>query len=370
MARLVFLVCHLTGTGHLVRTLTLAGTAARRGHDVTVVSGGRPLDHLAREVPLVQLPPVTVRGLEFSVLRKPDGTLVDDAYMAERRAMLEPALTGTDALVTELFPFGRRALADEFLHAIRTARGQRAAILASVRDIPEPKPKRVREVADRLAGLYDAVLAHGDADFLPLSTTWPLPEALDPMIHHTGYIARPIPAAAEPGDEVLISCGGGVLGRQLSAVAYKAAARATRPWRLLIGGADANFVASEMHHNPTSRHLFVEPVRPDFRDLLARAACSVSLCGYNTAVELAGCTTPALLVPSDEAGEQEQTIRARRLATFPGIEILPMADLDADTLVERVERLASGPRRAPIPLGADDGTRAVETIEAVLEARR
>ena len=40
--RITFLSNHLSGTGHLVRVLQLARAARARGHDATVISGGRP----------------------------------------------------------------------------------------------------------------------------------------------------------------------------------------------------------------------------------------------------------------------------------------------------------------------------------------
>ena len=147
MSRIAFLTCHLTGTGHLVRTLALARTAQRLGHEVTVITGGRPLPHIDHgDLNVVQLPPVRVHRLEFTTLREPDGTLVTDAFMAERMSRLTEALRDlkADALVTELFPLGRRILSSEFLSAIETARlvNPQVAVISSVRDIPEPKPKR------------------------------------------------------------------------------------------------------------------------------------------------------------------------------------------------------------------------------------
>ena len=163
-ARIVFLCCHLSGTGHLVRTLRLARAARARGHMVTVISGGRPLAHIAPgDVDLIQLPALTVQKLDFSTLLAPDGTPASADYLANRRTALTRAITqaAPDVLITELFPFGRRMLADEFLSAIQAAAP--ALILSSVRDIPEPKPKRLAQTADRLIDHYNGVLVHGDA---------------------------------------------------------------------------------------------------------------------------------------------------------------------------------------------------------------
>ena len=188
MSRLVFLSCHLTGTGHLIRTLALACRARAMGHTVSVITGGRPLAHVATgELEVIQLPPVTVNDFEFIILRMPGGALASDAYMADRMSALRGHLARArpDVLITELFPLGRRVLAKEFMAAIAAVRKMKpdAAVLASVRDIPEPKPRRLTEAATRLLKHYDGVLVHGDADFLPLETTWPLPDDLAHLIH-------------------------------------------------------------------------------------------------------------------------------------------------------------------------------------------
>ena len=373
MARIAFLTCHLTGTGHLVRTLALARAAASRGHTVEVLSGGRPLPHLDHgDLVLRQLPPVIVQGFEFTTLRDPTGALVEDAYMNARRETLSQILDDLrpDALVTELFPFGRRVLAAEFAHAIAAARraNPSVAVLCSVRDIPEPKPKRLEETADHLRESYDGVVVHGDAAFLPLSTTWPLPPDLAPMIHHTGYVG-PGPADKRPrGREVLVAVGGGVLGRHVLEVAAEAAGLSSRPWRLLVGGSDAADVAAQTRAAHAHSNLMVEPARADYRTLLAEAACSVSLCGYNTAVELARETVPAILIPSEEAGEQEQLIRARALARHPGIDMLRTDGLTADRLASAVETRAAGSLRPRIRLTGDDGTGAIEVLEQIVLA--
>ncbi|MEM7745800.1 MAG: glycosyltransferase [Pseudomonadota bacterium] len=373
MSAIVFLSCHLSGTGHLVRTLALARAARKRGHDVTVISGGRPLEHVdVSGLDIVQLPPLTVRDLDFSTLRKADGREADADYMEGRKTVLKNAVRALrpDALVTELFPLGRRALAAEFLLAIETAHasgsGQPVRVVCSVRDAPEPKPHRIAETASVLARSYDAVLVHGDADFLPLSETWPLKGPGLPPVRHTGYVVGPMPLALAHNPGVLVSAGGGTLGQRLLEVAADASRLSSRPWHLLVGGPDAGARAQALLASHGHDNLTVEPVRRDYRALMASADCSISLCGYNTAVELAQCQTPAVLVPSEEGGEHEQLIRARRLATYPGISLLRDAMLDPAILAETADQAAAAPRRAPIPLQCDDGDAAIARIEELL----
>ncbi|MEM1163280.1 MAG: glycosyltransferase [Pseudomonadota bacterium] len=341
-----------------------------------MISGGRPLDHLDRDgIAFVQLPHVIVKALEFSILRSPDGALVSDAYMDDRRSVLVEALQqfNPDALITELFPFGRRVLAPEFLTAIKTVRGMGTGrkILCSVRDVPEPKPKRIDETAERLTGHFDGVVVHGDADFLPLTVTWPLPPKAATLLHHTGYMGRSVlPAPDAREGTVLVAAGGGVLGRFLLESAAQASRLGTLQWHILCGGADGAEVAAKLTERFGHPRVRLEAARPDYLDLVQRAGCAVTLAGYNTAVELAGLTIPVILVPSEEADEKEQLIRAERFASFDGFDLMRERDLTAAALAERAETLATGPGRAPVPLQIDDGTRAVQKIERLLETSR
>ncbi|MEM9043903.1 MAG: glycosyltransferase [Pseudomonadota bacterium] len=353
--RIAFLSTHLTGTGHLVRTAALARAGLARGHEVLVLNGGRALGHLdLSDLNIHQLPPVTVgEDLDYKTLRMPDGTAADTSYLAGRRDQIVEALRNfaPDILVTETYPLGRRNLAAEYRAALEATAALR---IASVRDIPEPKPKRLREVEVDLAD-FAALLVHGDAAVIPLSASWPL-AGLDHVIHYTGYVAEEDASELVPGG-VLVSVGGGIHGRRLLPIAAAAAATSSRPWRILVGGWDLGGLDL-----PKAPNLVIEPVRSDYRGLLAGAEVSISLCGYNTALDLAACETPAILVPMAERGEQEQSIRARHLATYDGIELMELEALTPDTLAEQVDRMV-GQRRAKIPLATDGAARSIEVLE-------
>ncbi|MDT8345953.1 MAG: glycosyltransferase [Thermohalobaculum sp.] len=369
MTRVLFLTCHLAGSGHLVRTLALARAVVARGAAALVISGGRPLAHLgAGGVDLVQIPPLGVRGLDFSTLLRPDGTPAGDAYMAARGAAIAAAIGAfrPDALVTETYPLGRRRLGPEFEAAIGVARAAapRLAVIASVRDVPEPPsaPDRLAAAAAaRLRALYDLVVVHGDDAFLPLSASWPLPADCVAMTRHAGYVADPAPPSPGPrGSEVLVAAGGGARGGAMLDLAARAARLAARPWRVLVGGADAAAEAAALAARHPVPNLAVEPARPDYRVLLARAAVSVSLAGYNTVTDLTPLATPAILIPDETAGEREQAIRAAALAHLPGIAVLA-ADTAPEALAALAEAMAGRPR-PPLPLTLDGAGRAARLI--------
>jgi predicted glycosyltransferase len=81
--------------------------------------------------------------------------------------------------------------------------------------------------------------------------------------------------------------------------------------------------------------------------LLARADASISLCGYNTAMDVLQTGRPAVFVPFDDGSEVEQTLRADRLAQLPGIEVLRSADLSEANLLQSLRAALAAPARLP-----------------------
>lgn len=374
-AQSVFLVvAHLLGTGHLTRIAALGRALARAGHKTTLVSGGRPLPLLDKAgIDFVQLPSVHCVENDFLTLFAEDGTKATDRLLAERRVMLMNAFEAArpDVVVTELFPFGRRQLVAEFEELLTAAvsRVPRPAILCSVRDIlnPPSKPARATETLERLGRFYDAVLVHGDEAVVPLSLSWPADPALDRRLVYTGYIASSHKRASLRGDgagEVIVTGSGGAIGLPLYRAAIAAAAlQAGGPaWRVLVGHgvAETDFrgLLADVHAN-----VVIERARPDFRDLLDRAAVVVAQGGYNTVVEIAQAHARAVLVPYDEGREQEQTLRAAVFSRMGFSETILPGALTPGRLLEAVQARLNSPRptRSPIELdGVEESIGAIE----------
>ena len=367
--RVLIVVTHLLGTGHLRRAAVLARAFADAGHRTLIVSGGRPVPGVEiGGAALVELPPVASDGVDFARLLKADGTAVDDTYLARRRERLltEARAFGPDLLITELYPFGRRVLAAEF-DALLDARLARVT-LASIRDIlaPPSKPAKAEAAATRIARFYDGVLVHSDARAIPLQVSWPVDAALAAKLHYTGFVAPPPPAAAPDGPgrgEVLVSAGGGAVGDALFAAAAQAAEGSPLTWRLLVGGTDP---AARIAGLPRHPNLIAEPARPDFREMLTRAAVSVSFCGYNTAMDLLQTGCPAILVPFDDGAEVEQTLRAQALAHLPGIVTMRQAELSAESLRAAVARLSREPRRTLAAFAMNGAAESVAIAERLV----
>jgi len=353
--KVMIVVTHLLGTGHLARALTLARAYHAAGDTVCVVSGGMPVSVLPyKNIAFIQLPAVRSDGVDFSRLLTSTGASITDVETSIRQRMLLDAYREftPDILITELFPFGRRILRDEFQALLDLAKrnDHRPLICCSIRDIlaPPSKPKKAIFADDVIANFYDAVLVHSDSALMPLELSWPVSAALQPKLHYTGFVA-PAPAGAHPDHvgtgEVIISAGGGDVGGPIYEAALAAAPRITRSLRILVGGGASSEGRIIALRTRAPVNVTVEPARPDFRQMLNHAAASISLCGYNTALDILQAGTPAVFIPFDEGNEVEQGIRAKALAQQTGIITLPRVSLTPDALCNAIETVIAAPRR-------------------------
>ena len=177
--KVLIAVTHLLGTGHLSRALTLGRAFAEQGHQVVLASGGCPVSQLNSDgIEFVQLPPLRSDGVNFTRLMTASGAPVDEIYLNDRSNLLCRTLKALepDVLITELYPFGRRVLADEFLSLLQAAHQmpRRPVILSSIRDIlaPPSKPKKAVAADEVIAAWYDAVLVHSDPATTTLDISW------------------------------------------------------------------------------------------------------------------------------------------------------------------------------------------------------
>ena len=373
--KVMIVVTHLLGTGHLARALTLASAFRAKGDQVTVLSGGRPVPHFNTQgIRLIQLPPVHSNGTDFTTLLGEDGAPADPAYMAARRDVLLGALeeVAPDILITELFPFGRRILRDEFAALLEAARDMDTAplVLSSIRDIlaPPSKPAKAVFADEQVATFYDGVLVHSDPDLVTLAHSWPVSDTLAPSLHYTGFVA-PAPPIAGTNDHgsILVSAGGGDVGERIFEAARDAAYLMPQVrWLFLMGGTDAR---RERFMRMAPPHVDIEAPRPDFRTLLAGAAASVSMCGYNTAMDVLQTGVPAVLIPFDDGGEVEQGLRADALAHLDGITVLLQAGLSGPALAMALEDVRNACPRPPHQTNMNGAARSAE-IAHDLRARQ
>lgn len=377
--KVMIVVSHLLGTGHLRRAAVLARAFVDAGHDVLLASGGMPLSDLDFDgIELVQLPPLRSDGVNFTRLLSSNGQAAEDSLMAARINLLCHVLLlfAPDCLITELYPFGRRVLATEFNALLNAAETLtvRPVTLSSIRDIlaPPSRPQKADTADQLISRHYDAVLVHSDPDATRLEQSWPVSANLSKKLRYTGYIAPVSPGTHPEGagaGEVLVSAGGGSVGMPLFNCSLEAARTMTdQTWRLLVPPPDRN--GMESLTQTAAANTIVEHTRPDFRQMLGEAGASISLCGYNTALDVLQTRTPAVFVPFDDGNELEQTLRAQSLSHLPGIGVVKSADLTAETLRQAVAGVMNGPKRPASGLRFDGAAQSVAIAVAMEQARR
>jgi predicted glycosyltransferase len=380
-APLVFLyVQHLLGIGHLRRAAAIARTLDKDGFDVAFVSGGEPVPGLdIGNAELIQLPPARAGDSSFGSIVDLDGRPIDDAWRARRRAILLDAFArlAPQALLIELYPFGRRPFRFELQPLIEAAaaRRPRPAILCSVRDVLVAKadPQKNAEIAAQIRRWFDLVLVHGDPALIAFGDSFPAADLIADRLHYTGYVVSEPPSKPETQSgrgEVLVSAGGGVVGGPLLRAAI--ACRPLTPlaettWRLITG---PNLPETDYRAliAAAGNDVIIERHRADFQELLQNCRLSVSQAGYNTVMELLSAHTPAVVVPFAEGGETEQGLRARRLAERGLLTVVEPDTLTPQSLAAGIAAAEAAPRTsATFSLAGAQGT--ALAIRALLARR-
>ena len=182
-------------------------------------------------------------------------------------------------------------------------------------------------------------------------------------LHYTGYVvghpAPPPPTAAlsREAGEVIVSVGGGAVGRQLLESAVQArplTVLAHHPWRLLAGvnaGHDDLVRLREMARAQSG--VVVERHRPDFAQLLAHCRMSISQGGYNTVMDILQARAPAVVVPFAGGAEVEQSLRAHLLAERGWLGLLDESALGPVALAQAIDQVALRPVVATLPVNLD-----------------
>jgi len=187
---------HIWGVGHLFRSMEIC--SALSPHRVHLVLGGPAVSiHVPDNVEIFRLPAIMTdrhyRGLYTDV----EGRSLAEVQEQRRKMLFDfIAALRPDALVVELFPFGRRAFRfelDPLLDAIRDGDLPGCPVFCSLRDIlVEKKDAAAYEawVVDRLNRQFDALFIHADQKLVRLEETFGRTGDIMIPTVYTGYVAR------------------------------------------------------------------------------------------------------------------------------------------------------------------------------------
>jgi len=356
---------HLLGMGHLVRSLEVAGALAR-DWDVTFVTGGevpRSLP-LPEKVEMVLLPAVE-SGADFKVQSTED-------VKARRQERLLACFEGAapDVLMVELFPFGRKQFGFELMPLLKMARKNGTLVACSLRDILVRRPDQAEyeaRVCEITREYFDLVLVHSDPQFQRLEDSFSRIADLGCPVVYTGYVHRGANETVfeQSGPTIVCSIGAGKCetGHHLVEAVIGAAGllRNELPHRFEIFTGpfmpDSDYArvagkAAELANVTLSR--FTSDLPGEMR----RADLSVSMGGYNTVMDVLAANVRALVYPEVGNGDNEQRVRAAKLAAMGAIEILDTFELAPEVLAGRIrEALRKPASRISLDMNGAEGTR-------------
>lgn len=386
----VLLYCqHVLGMGHLIRSMAIA--RALKNCEVVFVNGGEALSGM--DVPpwvtFENLPPISSDD-EFQELKvgSPDTTL-QQIQQARKKKLFEVFhRVQPDVLIIELFPFGRKRFAFELLPLlahIRLSAGS-TKVVCSLRDILVTKSDHIRHedwVVRLMNRYFDLLLIHSDPTFQTLDETFSRSRDLRCDVQYTGFVAQasdnpsntPMPETNLTGYRVpliLASVGGGRVGYELlnGAVQASSLLASRRPHQMLVFTGpympDSQYTQLQSLTAHAS-HIEVQRFSHSFQTLMAQAALSISMAGYNTCMNLLSTGTPALVLPFTGHKNDEQTIRATKLERRGILSVLTTEDLLPDRLAEKIDAsLAALHKNRGHSINTDGGGNTAMAIERLV----
>jgi len=369
--RILYYCQSLVGIGHLTSSLRIIEALLPHA-EVDLIQGGldtnRTLDHPRfRRLKL----PTLLHDADSGGFADPDHQRDADDVWPERARAIEGFLRGRyDAVVIEFWPFGRRRFKREItglLTAVRERSGP-VPVFTSVREVLVPRAvENERRMVESVKKHIHTVFVRGDPSVIRFDETFSLAHEIEEQLCYTGCIAPPQPAARPARtNQILVSQGGGNVGRELLQAAIGAAARMPQMRFLLAAG--SRTTAAEMdalRAGARSGNVEVVPFLSDFAQRLATSALSISMGGDNTLLDVISARTPALAYPYQ--ANPEQGIRIAKFAQHGVVHALSADDLEAGRLVRRIEFALAAPY--PTREIALDGARVTsDRIMAAIDA--
>ncbi|NTV29694.1 MAG: hypothetical protein HGA80_06415 [Candidatus Omnitrophica bacterium] len=288
-----------------------------------------------------------------------------------------------DIFITEFFPFGRQDYLPELMPAIEYLKDRGCKIMASIgypcsTDIIDGQKRELANVRNRLIALYDQLLIHTPAAVENSFFLRTLPnkqlkasyqqfyKTFADKIVYTGYLL-PYTSGTTPQRSsmirkkagaytIIVSRGGGAVYPKLITAALQASGILGDRYRFIISCGPATsqaehdlFAAVKKQH--AHRTVILKAHIPDLDFFFRHCDLAVSLCGYNTAVQLLSAGTPGIVVPfvnpASPLPSNEQTARALLLKDRLDSAVLSYQQLSARSLADEIRRKCAQPAGRP-----------------------
>ncbi len=355
------------GVGHLTASLRIIEELLSHS-DVDLVQGGLDTGHRTDHpgLRILRLPTLLI-ATGNGELAAPGGQPAEAIWPA-RAAAIQSFLSGPyHAIITEFYPFGRRRFKTEIRQLIAAVRASSGPVplFCCVREVLVPGTAEAdARIAQDISEHFATVFVRGDPDIIRLEATFSYADRIAGKLCYTGYVSAPV-RELRAGRErrVLISQGGGDVGRELLLAAIAVAPRFPDFEFLLAAGAQTAPEYLTALQARAGSNVRVVPFLQDFQHQLAASALSISMGGDNTLLDVISTRTPALAYPFQ--GNPEQHVRIGALAAKGYLHYLAPPDLEADRLAAKMHLALRAPYPELVP--RTDGARTTsERIHAFL----
>jgi len=369
--KLLYYCQSLVGMGHLTSSLRIARALLGQGHDVDFIQGGLDVRNGIEHPNYrnLKLPTLLHDSDTGGIVDADGGTEIGELWQARAAAMAAFIRPPYDALVIEFFPFGRRRFRREIyalFDAVRAASGA-IPIFCNVREVLIPADDRTEQrIVAMVKRDIHTIFVRGDPDVVRLDETFAQIDAIRDKVVYTGYVAPEPPAAFPPRQrKILVSQGGGELGREMLSSAIRTAPLLPE-YRFLVAAASRTTPEglAGLRAEVRSDNVEIVPFLPDFQRHLLESALSISLGGDNTLMDVITTRTPSLAYPSQ--GDSEQGFRIDKLAAAGFVHPIGPADLEPECLRSKIEHVLATPYPQR-PIAADGARVTAERIGAILD---
>lgn len=371
---------HKQTLGHTTRSASLAAALCRRGAEILVLQGGvhQPFIHFPNDCRVMDIPfPFDTRA-SFEAHAIPTSAGKRAQFILRAAAEFKP-----DVFVTEFFPFGRLAYMPELLPTLRYLRKKGTRLVSSVGyplliDLDRLEDKTFAALHKAVFALYDMFLVHTpdqlETPYIKETIRSPLLassyaailENLKKKIIYTGYVfPEPIMTGGTaltktktPSKTIVVSRGGGAVYSKIITTAIEAQRLINDQITTIIACGPAT-TSDEMAQfescltDSDKKRVILASHVDDLGEQLRHCQVSVSLCGYNTSVQLMRYGTPSVVVPyqntHSKTSTNDQIARAKLLQEKFSNIVLDYNTLTAHSLTDAIQKQISRPRPKPAP---------------------
>ncbi|MBF0595179.1 MAG: hypothetical protein HQL22_09450 [Candidatus Omnitrophica bacterium] len=363
---------HKQTMGHTTRMLSLCqGLSKHHGPQpqIHLLEGGIPQPHAVfpASTKIHTIPQPFDSRQSFSKHRFPAFFKERAAYVLKTATTLQP-----DTFITEFFPFGRIEYLPEIMPTLIYLRTRGTRIYASIGyplilNILQTRRRRILDLILQISKFYHKILIHTppgleDPYFINhiASTTQrdqciQLLANLSAKIVYTGYIApfqqertpmRRQLIKKEPGTfTVIVSRGGGAVAPRIITTAIRAQAILGKRYRFIIACGPSTTTKEfqlfkhEINKLTQPEITLIRDI-PDLEYFFNHCDATISMCGYNTSVQLMRTGIPSVLLPFTTGSSQtgDQIPRAELMRDLFHATILNWSTMTPKQLARAIEK--------------------------------